>query len=175
MSDFSAQDPQPRSPDNLSEHPSRTRHLLASGAPRFTNELIHQNSPYLLQHAHNPVNWLPWGDTAFALAHEQNKPVFLSIGYATCHWCHVMEDESFEDIDVAHFLNEHFISIKVDREVLPDVDSFYMTVLVMLTRQGGWPMSSFLCPDGKPFFCRHLLPDGTVSTVVTAGAISVAT
>ena len=101
----------------------RTRHVNADGAPRFTNHLVGQTSPYLLQHVHNPVDWRPWGDEAFALARSRDVPVFLSVGYATCHWCHVMEHESFEDEDIAAVMNAHYVCIKVDREERPDVDA----------------------------------------------------
>jgi uncharacterized protein YyaL (SSP411 family) len=116
------------------------------------NRLADEQSPYLLQHAHNPVDWYPWGDAAFAAARESGKPIFLSIGYATCHWCHVMERESFESHGVAKVLNEHFISIKVDREERPDVDRVYMTFVQATTGSGGWPMSVWLTPDLQPFF-----------------------
>ncbi|MBX2884566.1 MAG: DUF255 domain-containing protein [Granulosicoccus sp.] len=130
----------------------RTEHIDANGKPVYLNRLIREDSPYLLQHAHNPVNWYPWGEEAFAIAKAENKPVFLSIGYATCHWCHVMERESFENEAIAELLNEHFIAIKVDREQRPDVDSTYMTAVQMLTGSGGWPMSSFLNAKGQPFY-----------------------
>lgn len=117
-----------------------------------TNALIHEASPYLLQHAHNPVDWLPWGDAAFEKARIENKPVFLSVGYAACHWCHVMEHESFENAQIAEFLNEHFVSIKVDREERPDVDHHFMQAVQKMTGSGGWPMSVFLTPDRKPFY-----------------------
>ncbi len=120
--------------------------------PMHTNALIHEASPYLQQHAHNPVNWLPWGDAAFEQAARENKPVFLSIGYAACHWCHVMEQESFENDTIAAFLNEHFVAIKVDREERPDVDHHYMQAVQRMTGQGGWPLSVFLTPERKPFF-----------------------
>ncbi len=123
-----------------------------------TNRLAGQSSPYLLQHAHNPVDWYPWGDEAFAEAARQNKPVFLSIGYSSCHWCHVMEDESFSQEEVAAVLNEHFISIKVDREERPDVDAIYMTAVQLLTGSGGWPLSVFLTPDREPFFGGTYFP-----------------
>lgn len=138
----------------------RTRHLH-DGRPLYTNRLILQDSPYLLQHAHNPVDWHPWGEEAFTQAREQNKPVFLSIGYATCHWCHVMEEESFENPAVARILNAHFIAIKVDREQHPDVDQAYMTAVMMISGHGGWPMSSFLTGDGKPFFGGTYYPAAT--------------
>lgn len=123
-----------------------------------TNALIREKSPYLLQHAHNPVNWLPWGDEAIAKAKAEDKPIFLSSGYSTCHWCHVMERESFENEDVAAYLNEHFISIKVDREERPDVDLTYMTYVQAASGGGGWPMSVFLTPDLKPFFGGTYFP-----------------
>ena len=127
--------------------------------PKHTNHLINQISPYLLQHAHNPVNWHPWGPEALRLAAEQKKPIFLSIGYAACHWCHVMEHESFEDEEVARLLNEHFVSIKVDREERPDLDEIYMNATILYTRgHGGWPMSVWLTPDGKPFFAGTYFP-----------------
>jgi uncharacterized protein YyaL (SSP411 family) len=123
-----------------------------------TNKLINEKSPYLLQHAHNPVDWYPWGDEAFNKAKAEDKPVFLSIGYSTCHWCHVMAHESFESDEVAALLNEHFISIKVDREERPDVDNFYMEVSVAFTGSGGWPLSCFLTPDRKTFFSGTYFP-----------------
>jgi len=122
------------------------------------NRLIHERSPYLLQHAHNPVAWYPWGEDAFAAAREQDKPIFLSIGYATCHWCHVMERESFEDEAVARLMNEAFINVKVDREERPDVDGIYMTVAQMLTGQGGWPLTILMTPDRQPFFATTYIP-----------------
>ena len=125
----------------------------------YTNPLIHETSPYLLQHAHNPVNWNPWGPEALRLAQEQNKPIFLSIGYAACHWCHVMEHESFEDEEVARILNEHFIAVKVDREERPDLDEIYMNATILYTRgHGGWPMSVWLTPDAQPFFAGTYFP-----------------
>ncbi|MFN8544491.1 MAG: thioredoxin domain-containing protein [Candidatus Binatia bacterium] len=131
-------------------HP-HTRHLRPDGTPRYTNRLILESSPYLLQHAHNPVNWYPWGDEAFAHAARESKPVLLSVGYSTCHWCHVMEDESFEDEEIATYLNQHYVAIKVDREVRPDVDDVYMSVVQMLTGSGGWPMTVWLTPERQPF------------------------
>jgi len=127
----------------------------------FTNNLINEKSPYLLQHAHNPVNWYPWSDEAFKKARTENKPIFLSIGYSTCHWCHVMEHESFEDIDVAKLMNEAFISIKVDREERPDIDNIYMSVCQMLTGSGGWPLTVIMTPDQKPFFAGTYFPKHT--------------
>jgi uncharacterized protein YyaL (SSP411 family) len=122
------------------------------------NKLINEKSPYLLQHAHNPVDWHPWSDETFAKARAENKPVFLSIGYATCHWCHVMESESFEDEEAAKHLNDTFICIKVDREERPDIDAVYMAACQMLTGSGGWPLNLFITPDKKPFFAATYLP-----------------
>lgn len=122
------------------------------------NRLIHEKSPYLLQHAHNPVDWYPWCDDAFKKATEENKPIFLSIGYSTCHWCHVMERESFEDHEVAKLLNREMIAIKVDREERPDLDNVYMTVCQMLTGNGGWPLSIIMTPDKVPFFAGTYIP-----------------
>jgi len=122
------------------------------------NRLANETSPYLIQHAHNPVDWYPWGPEAFAKARDEDKPVFLSIGYSACHWCHVMERESFEDPATAAILNEHFVSIKVDREERPDVDSIYMQAVQMMTGHGGWPMSTFLTPDGRPFYAGTYFP-----------------
>ncbi len=116
------------------------------------NRLIHEQSPYLLQHAHNPVDWYPWGPEAFAAARATNKPIFLSVGYSTCYWCHVMERQSFENPAIAEEMNRHFICVKVDREERPDVDCFYMNAVQVLTHRGGWPMSVFLTPDGRPFY-----------------------
>jgi len=123
-----------------------------------TNRLGREKSPYLLQHQHNPVDWFPWGAEAFAKASRENKPIFLSIGYSTCHWCHVMERESFEDPAAAQCLNAHFVSIKVDREERPDVDKIYMTAVQAMTGQGGWPLNCFLTPDLKPFFGGTYFP-----------------
>ena len=125
---------------------------------RKPNRLIYSKSPYLLQHAYNPVNWYEWGPEAFEKAKKENKPIFLSIGYSTCHWCHVMAHESFEDEEVAKILNEKYISIKVDREERPDIDSVYMRVCQMMTGQGGWPLSVFLTPEGKPFYAGTYFP-----------------
>ena len=135
-----------------------TRHLLDDGRPSFTNRLILEDSPYLGQHAHNPVNWYAWGEEAFQRARKENKPVFLSIGYSTCHWCHVMKRESFEDIGIARYLNEHFIAVKVDRERRPDVDEIYISALMLTQGQGGWPLSSFLTVDGEPFYSGTYYP-----------------
>jgi uncharacterized protein YyaL (SSP411 family) len=125
---------------------------------KHTNRLVHETSPYLLQHAHNPVDWYPWSDEAFAKAKEQNKPVLLSIGYSACHWCHVMERESFENEQIAELMNNHFINIKVDREERPDLDEIYMNAVQMLTGRGGWPMTMFLTPDRQPFYGGTYFP-----------------
>lgn len=122
------------------------------------NKLINEKSPYLLQHAYNPVEWFPWCDEAFEKARKENKPIFLSIGYSTCHWCHVMEKESFEDEEVAKLMNEIFVSIKVDREERPDIDGIYMTVCQMITGSGGWPLTIVMTPDKKPFFAGTYFP-----------------
>ena len=122
------------------------------------NRLASEKSPYLLQHATNPVDWFPWGDEAFEKARKEDKPIFLSIGYSTCHWCHVMEHESFEDDQVAALLNKSFVSIKVDREERPDIDHIYMTVCQLLTGSGGWPLTIIMTPDKEPFFAATYIP-----------------
>jgi uncharacterized protein YyaL (SSP411 family) len=124
----------------------------------FTNNLIHETSPYLLQHANNPVEWYPWGEEAFDKARRENKPVLLSIGYSACHWCHVMAHESFENEDIAKLMNELFVNIKVDREERPDLDQIYMNAVQMMTHHGGWPMTVFLTPDGVPFYGGTYFP-----------------
>lgn len=126
--------------------------------PKFSNALMREKSPYLLQHAHNPVDWLPWGEQAFSKALEEDKPIFLSIGYSTCHWCHVMERESFENPVIAKVLNDSFVAIKVDREERPDIDNIYMSAVTAMTGQGGWPLSVFLTPEQKPFFGGTYFP-----------------
>ena len=126
----------------------------------MSNALAHEKSPYLLQHAGNPVHWLPWGEAAFARARAEQKPIFLSIGYSTCHWCHVMAHESFENPDSAEILNAHFVSIKVDREERPDVDKVYMAYVQAMTGHGGWPLSAWLTPELKPFFGGTYFPPG---------------
>ena len=136
----------------------RTRHLNSDGTPKYTNRLILEDSPYLLQHAHNPVNWYPWGDEAFERARAEGKPVLLSIGYSTCHWCHVMEEESFEDEEIAAVLNQHYVAIKVDRERRPDVDGVYMVAVQALTGGGGWPMTVWLTLDRRPFYGGTYFP-----------------
>ncbi|MFW2388364.1 MAG: thioredoxin domain-containing protein [Polyangiales bacterium] len=141
-----------------SAYEPRTHHLNDDGSPKFTNRLIRESSPYLLQHAHNPVNWYAWSEEAFERAKRENKPIFLSVGYSTCHWCHVMERESFEDEEIAAFLNRHFIAIKVDREERPDIDSVYMTAVNLLTGRGGWPMTVIMTPHKEPFFGGTYFP-----------------
>ena len=129
-----------------------------NGRSDHTNDLIKEKSPYLLQHAHNPVHWRPWGREAFEEAEREDKPIFLSVGYSTCHWCHVMAHESFEDPDVADLMNRVFISVKVDREERPDVDDIYMTACQMMTGSGGWPLTIIMTPDKKPFFAATYIP-----------------
>src|SRR5882757_9217738 len=130
---------------------ARRAESAATKMSGHTNRLAHEKSPYLLQHAHNPVDWYPWGEEAFAKARRENKPIFLSVGYSTCHWCHVMAHESFENEEVAAIMNREFVNIKVDREERPDVDRVYMTFVQATTGSGGWPMSVWLTPDLKPF------------------------
>ena len=125
---------------------------------KYSNRLAHESSPYLLQHMENPVDWYPWGEEAFELARKEDKPIFLSIGYATCHWCHVMAHESFEDEEVARILNQHFVSIKVDREERPDIDHIYMSVCQAMTGRGGWPLTIFMTAEAKPFFAGTYFP-----------------
>ena len=124
----------------------------------MSNRLIEETSPYLLQHAENPVHWFPWGDAALKAAGELARPIFLSIGYSSCHWCHVMAHESFEDGETAQYMNDHFVNIKVDREERPDLDDIYMKAVQGLTGQGGWPLTVFLTPDSKPFFGGTYFP-----------------
>ncbi|MEF8980056.1 MAG: DUF255 domain-containing protein, partial [Haloarculaceae archaeon] len=126
--------------------------------PARRNRLDEEESPYLRQHADNPVNWQPWGETAREAASERDVPIFLSVGYAACHWCHVMEEESFEDEGVAELLNESFVPVKVDREERPDVDRIYQTICQRVTGQGGWPLSAWLTPDGRPFYVGTYFP-----------------
>ena len=130
----------------------------SKGRDPVVNRLANASSPYLRQHADNPVHWHEWGEEAFAAARDQDRPIFLSVGYASCHWCHVMAHESFEDEQVAEVLNRHLVSVKVDREERPDVDAVYMSAVQALTGQGGWPMSVFLTPDGRPFFAGTYWP-----------------
>ncbi len=136
----------------------RTRHLEPDGRPKYTNRLFLETSPYLRQHAHNPVNWYAWGDEAFEAARRQGRPVLLSVGYSTCHWCHVMEEESFEDEEIARFLNAGYVAIKVDREERPDIDAVYMNAVTALTGRGGWPMTVWLTSDRQPFFGGTYFP-----------------
>ena len=136
----------------------RTRFLRPDGSPLYTNRLFLESSPYLLQHAHNPVNWYPWGDEAFETARKLGRPVFLSVGYSTCHWCHVMEEESFEDEEIARYMNDNYIAVKVDREERPDVDAIYLSALQNLMGGGGWPMTMWLTPDRQPFFAGTYFP-----------------
>ncbi len=140
------------------DYTPRTKHLLLDGRPKYTNRLFLESSPYLLQHAHNPVNWYPWGDEAFEAATDKDLPVLLSVGYSTCHWCHVMEEESFEDEEIARYLNENYIAVKVDREERPDIDAIYMSAVQAITGRGGWPMTVWLTPDRKPFFGGTYFP-----------------
>ena len=122
------------------------------------NRLAAETSPYLRQHADNPVDWYAWGEEALARAREEQRPILLSVGYAACHWCHVMAHESFEDEETAAYLNEHFVSIKVDREERPDVDAIYMQATTSMTGHGGWPMTVFLTPEGVPFYAGTYFP-----------------
>jgi uncharacterized protein YyaL (SSP411 family) len=131
---------------------------VQQGGHKHTNRLIHETSPYLLQHAHNPVEWYPWGEEALQKARQEDKPILLSVGYSACHWCHVMERESFENEEIANLMNKYFVSIKVDREERPDIDSIYMQAVQAMTQQGGWPMTVFLTPDGRPFFGGTYFP-----------------
>src|SRR5436309_8120251 len=124
----------------------------------MATRLAHATSPYLQQHADNPVDWWPWSPEAFAEARRRDVPLLISVGYAACHWCHVMAHESFEDAEVAKLINEHFVAVKVDREERPDVDAVYMTATQAMTGQGGWPMTVFATPDGQPFFCGTYFP-----------------
>ena len=125
---------------------------------KYVNKLINETSPYLLQHAHNPVNWYPWGNEALQKAKDENKPILVSIGYAACHWCHVMERESFEDEHTASLMNENFVNIKIDREERPDLDHIYMDAVQAMTGSGGWPLNVFLTPETKPFYGGTYFP-----------------
>jgi uncharacterized protein len=133
----------------------------------YTNQLIHETSPYLLQHAHNPVNWYPWNEETLALAKKENKPLLISIGYSACHWCHVMEKECFENEEVAKIMNEYFINIKVDREERPDIDHIYMNAVQLMTERGGWPLNCFALPDGRPFYGGTYFPKDNWINVLT--------
>ncbi len=142
----------------LNQTTSNKREVSQDEKQKRYNQLINEKSPYLLQHANNPVNWYPWGEKAFKRARNENKPIFLSIGYSTCHWCHVMAHESFEDPEIARMMNDTFISVKVDREERPDIDSVYMEVCMRLTGAGGWPLTIIMTPDKKPFFAGTYFP-----------------
>ncbi len=152
--------------DKGTDYKPRTTHLNKDGSPKFINNLIFESSPYLLQHAHNPVNWHSWGDKALNKAKKENKLILLSIGYATCHWCHVMEEESFDTEIVANEINKNFIAIKVDREVRPDIDSVFMAAVQLINRQGGWPLNMFLTPDGEAFFGGTYFPQQNFLSVL---------
>jgi uncharacterized protein YyaL (SSP411 family) len=148
-----------REAENPNERETKVTHATSDGARGGgRNRLAREKSPYLLQHADNPVDWYPWGDDAFEAARREDKPIFLSIGYSTCHWCHVMEHESFEDSTVAALMNEAFINVKVDREERPDIDAVYMSVCQMVRGSGGWPLTVIMTPDAKPFFVATYLP-----------------
>src|SRR5262245_19989337 len=156
LSSQSAGDPRQPLPS-----PAEIRKLPPDGGPEF-NRLVFEGSPYLRQHARNPVDWYPWGEAAFERARKEDKPIFLSIGYSTCHWCHVMESESFEDAEVAALLNARFECVKVDREERPDVDQVYMAATQAMTGSGGWPMTIVMTPDKKPFFAGTYFPKATL-------------
>ncbi len=151
----------------------RTRHVREDGSPLYTNRLFLESSPYLLQHAHNPVSWYPWGNEAFETARRLGRPVLLSVGYSTCHWCHVMEEESFEDLEIARYMNENYIAIKVDREQRPDVDAVYMEAVHLMTGRGGWPMTVWLTPERKPFFGGTYFPPREGTRGARTGFLSV--
>ncbi|MCP4908876.1 MAG: thioredoxin domain-containing protein [bacterium] len=136
----------------------RSRHRDPDGSPLYTNRLLLEKSPYLQQHAHNPVNWFPWGPEAFAEARRLDRPVLVSIGYATCHWCHVMEEESFDSVEVAELMNSRFVAIKVDREARPDIDAIYLGALHAMGQRGGWPLNVFMTPEGEPFYGGTYFP-----------------
>ena len=158
-------------------HP-RSKHLNTDGSAQYTNRLLLEASPYLQQHAHNPVNWYPWGEEAFAQAKKLHRPVFVSIGYSTCHWCHVMEEESYDNPQIADYLNRHFIAIKVDRESRPDIDAIYMRAVQTMTGSGGWPLNVWLLPDKQAFFGGTYFPPqdrygrkGFLSALQTVNAV----
>ncbi|HRG39447.1 MAG TPA: thioredoxin domain-containing protein, partial [Bacteroidia bacterium] len=131
---------------------------MTTTTPKYTNALIHETSPYLLQHAHNPVNWLPWNDATLEKAKQENKLMLISVGYSACHWCHVMEHQCFENEKVAQIMNDHFICIKVDREERPDIDQVYMMAVQLMTGKGGWPLNCFTLPDGRPVYGGTYFP-----------------
>ena len=155
-----------------SDYQPRTKHLLSDGRPKYTNRLILEGSPYLLQHAHNPVDWFAWGDEAFEMAKKLNRPVLLSVGYSTCHWCHVMEEESFEDEEIAQFLNKNYIPIKVDREERPDIDAVYMAAVQAIAGSGGWLMTVWLTPDRRPFYGGTYFPARNGDRGATVGFLT---
>ncbi|MHB8618548.1 MAG: thioredoxin domain-containing protein, partial [Chloroflexota bacterium] len=142
----------------MSDRPSEHAPAISAQQGRTPNRLIDETSPYLLQHAHNPVDWYPWGPEALERARREDRPMLLSIGYSACHWCHVMAHESFENPATAALMNEHFVNIKVDREERPDLDSIYMNAVQALTQRGGWPMTVFLTPEGEPFYAGTYFP-----------------
>ena len=148
------------------DYTPRTQHLRDDGTPLYANRLLLAVSPYLRQHAHNPVNWYPWGEEALNKARLEQKPVLVSIGYSSCHWCHVMEEESFDHLGVAEFLNKHFVAIKVDRETNPDIDEVYLLALNVMSGQGGWPLNVFVTADGKPFFGMTYVPRGDLLDIL---------
>jgi uncharacterized protein YyaL (SSP411 family) len=131
---------------------------MSSSEHKYTNDLVHESSPYLLQHAHNPVNWLAWNETTLAKAKAENKMMLVSVGYSACHWCHVMEHESFEDETVARMMNDLFVCVKVDREERPDIDQVYMAAVQLMTGRGGWPLNCFTLPDGRPLYGGTYFP-----------------
>ena len=140
---------------------------------KHTNSLVNETSPYLLMHAHNPVNWYPWNEESLKKARDEGKVIFLSVGYSSCHWCHVMERESFTDAEIAKYMNENYVCIKVDREERPDVDSIYMVAVQIINRSGGWPLSAFLTPDAKPFFGGTYFPARDNDRPGTVGFLTV--
>ena len=132
--------------------------FFLNGCGQNVNHLIHESSPYLLRHAHNPVDWYPWGQAALDKAKRENKLIILSIGYSACHWCHVMEKESYSDMEVAKLMNENFVSIKVDREERPDIDEVYMNAALLINGSGGWPLNAVALPDGRPIYAGTYFP-----------------
>ena len=167
------QDTSPKSPSSETEQSASDHPHTAAGKHTRTNALAKESSPYLLQHAHNPVQWYPWGDEAIQKAKRENKLIFLSVGYAACHWCHVMERESFEDDEIAAAMNDKFVCIKVDREERPDVDQIYMTAVQLISGQGGWPMSVFLTPDTRPFWGGTYFPARTGDRGASTGFLDI--
>ncbi len=149
------------------EQEVRTQHRHADGAPHYANRLILELSPYLNQHAHNPVNWFSWGEEAFAHARQTNRPMLVSIGYSSCHWCHVMEEESYDNLRIAALLNECYVAVKVDREINPDVDELYMLAVQMMGELGGWPLHVFITPEGKPFHGMVYVPPQDFEVILT--------